>query len=279
MQAHKVRILMDIDGTVHDSKRFAATARENAVIAGLSKGLLSHIKTDEIDTGIDRFEKAKSKILKVMNTIMYGETIGSQRIRKGLGSSQPYLFNAALQECGVTDQRLINRYIAPMIKSYHEAKLSMRWYMDVKPVLKQIDDEGYSVHMASDADNATKQWDKIDHLEIWDHFEEKGFVTNDYRNKDIPESGQKNAWFYRKIVEELGVPSHYLIMVGNDPEKDIRQAKLVGINTVRIIRPGDSEEHFEDERRADYTIHSLDPLLAIVKKIEQKIAEIENKKD
>jgi len=268
---------MDIDGTVHDSKRFAATAREKAVIAGLSKGLLGHIKTDEIDTGIDRFEKAKSKILRVMDTMMYGETIGSQKIRRGLGSSQPYLFNMALHECGITDQRLIKRYIAPMIKAYHKAKLSMQWYMDVKPVLKQLDDEGYSIYMASDADNATHQWDKIDCLDVWDHFEEIGFVTSDYKNKDIPESGQKNIVFYRKIIEELGVPSHCLIMVGNDPEKDIRQAKLAGINTVRVIRPEDSNEHFEDDRRADYTIHSLDPLLAIVKRIEQKIADIEKK--
>ena len=240
-----MNILFDIDNTLFPTSEFAALARKNALNAMISMGLTLS------------FDKLHSMLTEII-------------IQKG--SNYPHHFNDLCKELGLNPNQS-SKYIAAAVAAYHDTKASIATFPQVPLALLELKKLGHQLYIATHG-NAVKQWDKLIRLKIALYFDDV-FVSEDL-------GGEKNDFFYRKILEKLKVPAQNCMMVGDREETDILPAKKLSITTVKII-PKDhlilkDPDKFESEKliknaktntkantKADFTIHSVDEIIGIVK--------------
>jgi len=220
---HSVRaILFDIDDTLFPSSEFSSLARQNAIHA-------------MIDAGLDASPKEAYLQL--------------EKIVKSQGSNSRKHFDALAKHFGC---KSFDRAIAAGIAAYHNTKSSISPYPKISQTLLALRSKNFVVCAASEG-VAIKQWDKLIRLGL-DQLFHHVFVTNSSR------SG-KDAAFYQRIIRALKLKPHEILMVGDNPAKDIAPAKSAGLKTVQIL----SGKHAKEKSNADLTLNSVSELAKIIK--------------
>jgi putative hydrolase of the HAD superfamily len=188
-------ILFDIDDTLFASTQFSQTARANAINA-------------MIDAGLQAKESDAKKEL--------------QSIIKELGSNSAKHFNELASRFKCKDK---DHCIAAGVWAYHNTKSSISTYPRTASTLLELRESGFVVCAASEG-KAIKQWDKLIRLGI-DNMFDHVFVTNS-------KEGSSGVLFYRSISKILGLMPNNILMVGDNPKKDILTAKKAGFRTIRL---------------------------------------------
>ncbi len=145
------------------------------------------------------------------------------------------------------------RYIAAAVAAYHDTKASIAPYPDVPLTLLELKKE-HGIHIATNG-NSIKQWDKLIRLGISLYFDQV-FISEDL-------GVQKSPDFFARALKTLGSKPERCIMVGDREDKDILPAKEAGLITIKV-RKG---RFRDDESCADYEIHEISEIPAIVKNL------------
>ncbi len=218
LQAIKA-VLFDIDDTLFPSTEFAARARKNACRAMVEAGLHA-APTQAFDT--------------------------LERIVSRKGSNYGRHFDELCKKFGCKDS---DRVIAAGIVAYHNTKASIQPFPEAVRTLLALRDSGYVIAIASEGQKI-KQWDKLIRLGLDCLFHDV-FVTNE-------KGAGKTPAFYRTISKKLKIPPSKILMVGNNPKKDIEPAAAAGMKTARM-RFG---RFAKQKARSDLDLVRLDSLLS-----------------
>jgi len=207
-------ILFDIDDTLFASTKFSSLARQNAINAMINCGM---------DTD---YNSAHQCLLKII---------------KKYGSNYSWHFNRLVEHFNCKNK---NYCIASAIWAYHNTKLSIAPFQDVRKTLDRLNNSGYILCVASRG-KSIKQWDKLIRLGL-----DKCF-------KEVFVSFRKDDKFYLKICNKMKVSPSSVLMIGDNPKTDISPAKKAGLKTVRIK----IEKHANVTDHADACISDFSDIL------------------
>ncbi|MFH0817871.1 MAG: TIGR02253 family HAD-type hydrolase [Candidatus Micrarchaeota archaeon] len=213
-------IFFDIDNTLYDTSKFAERARRNAINSMREAGLVAS-------------EEAAYKVLR--------------KVIEKRTSNYDKHFDEMIRSLG---QKPTMQIIAAGIIGYHNTKMSMLPFPEVKRVLLELRDSGYKLYIASEGESL-KQWDKLIRLGL-DHLFHDVFVTEEVGKR-------KSKEFYAAIARKLKLNPSECIMVGDSEEKDSIPAGEIGMKTVLVSR--------DKLKKADYTIRDLSELSKILSKL------------
>ncbi len=212
-------LLFDIDDTLFPSTYFSQLSRHNAINA-------------MIDAGLNfPYEHLKEKL----------DTIVQEK-----GSNYPYHFDELCKQLSCKNP---SKVIAYAVAAYHNTKQSIRTFPSVKRVLLNLK-KTHSIYVATEG-RAIKQWDKLLRLGVSDFFDDV-FISEDLGTP-------KSEEFYRRILQRLNTVPDNVVMIGDNPTKDIAPAKAVGIKTIRIKQG----KYSTIPSNADDEISSFDELLSL----------------
>jgi len=216
-------VLFDIDDTLFPSSEFSALARKNAVSAMVRAGL----------------KTTASRAQTELNHIISAR-----------GSNFSNHFDLLSKRFPCPDRF---RVVAAGVAAYHNTKSSISPYPNVAETLLELRSGGYVLAVASEG-LVIKQWDKLIRLGL-DSLFHKVFVTSSVGNG-------KNAAFYKRVARSLHLPPSSILMVGDNPEKDILPAKKAGMHTIRII----AGKHAKSADNATLRLRTISGLVAMLPK-------------
>lgn len=223
MKENRIRaVLFDIDDTLFPSTEFSERARRNAAAAMVAAGL----------------KATPEAVFQKLHDIV-----------KKRGSNYGGHFNDVCRHFKARDS---DRIIAAGIVAYHNTKASIQPFPEAISTLLELRDRGYRLGVASEGESV-KQWDKLIRLGL-DHLFHEVFVTNE-------KGGGKNPKFYSSVQKSLRLHPEEILMVGNNPDKDIAPASKAGLKTCRI-RTG---RWTRVAGKADMDIITLSELLNLLK--------------
>ncbi|MCL6088766.1 MAG: HAD hydrolase-like protein [Candidatus Marsarchaeota archaeon] len=216
-------ILFDIDDTLFPSSEFSRLARHNAIRAMVQAGLPATPA---------RAGRELEKIVKARGS-NYGNHFGLLARRFHPHNPQ--------------------RVVAAGVAAYHNTKSSISPYSQTARLLLALRERGFILAVASEG-VALKQWDKLIRLGL-DPFFHHVFVTS--TNKE-----GKTPAFYRQIARKLHLHPSQILMMGDNPAKDIMPAAAAGMHTGRLLLG----KHARERAKASFSLRSLSPLLWILSK-------------
>ena len=220
-------IFFDIDDTLYNSTELAHRARMNAIIAMIDAGLSEKEQN-----------KAYAKLVKIV---------------KKYGSNYPHHFDRLLED---TDTKYNPAIIAAGVAAYHDTKLSyIRLFPETIPTLLKLRDSGYALGIISEG-LAVKQWEKLIRLGLT-HFFKKVIISEGVG------ADKSTKRLYEIAIRSMDCEPSEALMVGDKQDKDIVNAKAVGLHTVLISKG-------RKKSTAEYRIKRLAELPLILKKIEKK---------
>ncbi len=204
-------VLFDVDDTLFPSSQFSLLARQTAIKSMIACGL-------DAD-----FESAQVQLEKI--------------IRK-YGSNYSWHFNRLVEYFNCKN----NDYcIASAIWAYHNTKLSIAPYKNVKITLDTLRERNYILCVASRG-KKIKQWDKLIRLGL-----DKSFSS-------VFVAPKKDSYFYSNICKRLKLLPSQVLMIGDNPKTDIIPAKKAGLKTIRIkIAKHTSVTDNADARISDFS--------------------------
>jgi putative hydrolase of the HAD superfamily len=215
-------VLFDIDDTLFPSSEFSSLARNNAIKAMIQAGLPAS------------FLQAKRELAKIVK--LTGSNFGKHF------DLLAYKFRSPCPE----------RIIAAGVAAYHNTKSSISPYPQAAQILLSLRERGYVLAVASEG-LAIKQWDKLIRLGL-DPFFHEVFVVSAKKGK--------SPKFYKKIAKQLCLHPSQILMVGDNPAKDIAPAIKAGMLACRVLLGKNRGK----KSKAHITIRSLSSLLKILKK-------------
>ena len=171
----------------------------------------------------------------------------SQALKKIIskyGSNYSFHFDRLVEKFERKDK---NYSVAAGVWAYHCTKASILPFTGAHKLLLTLRKKGYIICVASEG-KEIKQWDKLIRLGLDMSFSHV-FVTN---------SKTKN--FYKTISKKLKLSPEQILMVGDNPKKDICEAKKAGFKTARIK----SSKHAKLPDTADAKISSLQSILRLL---------------
>lgn len=159
----------------------------------------------------------------------------------------------------------IDEDVGKLVGVYRNTVPDIELYEDGLYILKTLKGN-YGLGIITDGKN-TVQWNKIKALNI-EKYVDKIIVTDDY-GRDYWKPSKEP---YRDILNYFNIGPKEAIYIGDNPHKDFISAKILGINTIRIIREvGDHMNTFlSDKYEADYKINSLTEIEKIIGLINEK---------
>lgn len=221
-------ILFDLDNTLMDFMKMKEHAIENAVEAMIDSGLpLS--KNEAIKTISELYEKFGIEYQNIFDELL-----------KQVTGKVDYKILAA----GVVAYRRVKEgYVEP--------------YPHVIPTLKELMTRGFVLGIISDAP-AFQVWTRLVGMNLHHFFdivislEETGVR----KPKELP---------FKAAIKKLGLEPEEIMMVGDDPRRDIVGANLQGFTTV-LAKYGSFVEPdpTKPEQKADYEIEDIKQLLNIL---------------
>lgn len=162
-----------------------------------------------------------------------------------------YKVKAIIFDWGDTLMRDFIQYNGPMVN----------WpYVEIIPGVKDTLSQIYENYICCVASNAGASDSKM-MSEALDRVGIKMFFKEFFTSQDLG-AKKPDIKFFQEILNKLGLEPYQVIMVGNDYNKDIKPAKVIGMGTILYseIKDSDSIPY------ADYTIGSMKELpLAILK--------------
>ncbi|MEM5814718.1 MAG: HAD-IIIA family hydrolase, partial [Candidatus Aenigmatarchaeota archaeon] len=217
-------VLFDLDNTLMDFVRMKTAACEATIDAMKGAGL--------------KASKAKAK------KDLYG-------IYKERGIEYQRVFQKLLRKLeGKVDYKIL----AAGVVAYREAKEStMLTYPGVKMTLAALRKRGYKLGVVSNAPSL-QAWTRLVELGLQDGFDVV-VTPGDVRRK------KPSALPYKAALKALKAKPTDVIMVGDDPKRDIMPAKRLGMTTV-LARYGVTRKY---PGKANYEIRKFSGLLKIAK--------------
>ncbi|MGC8812519.1 MAG: HAD-IA family hydrolase [Candidatus Aenigmatarchaeota archaeon] len=157
------------------------------------------------------------------------------------------------------ESKTYNKIKAAATVAYREAKRRyLRVYPDVPFALEELNKMGYTLGLISDAPQF-QGWTRMYELNLVDYFKEDHI----YIRKGIKNSSK----IFEDIKKEHGYASDEMLMVGDNPQKDIKPANEAGILTVLIkygqVYPIDSQDPLQ---YPDYHLRSIWELIGLLRK-------------
>lgn len=186
-------VMFDLDNTLIDFMRMKKGCCRAAVSAMKKAGLQMDAK----------------KALKIMFDLY-----------KEVGIEYKYIFQKFLRQTGKIDYRVLSAGIA----AYRRAQIKyMKPYPAVKNTLKKLKKKGLRLAIVSDAPRL-KAWTRLQELGISKYFDAVIAFgdTNQRKPSKLP---------FKKALQTLKVKPAETLMVGDNPKRDIRGAKKLGIKT------------------------------------------------
>jgi len=221
-------VLFDLDNTLIDFLRMKKMSCEAAISAMIDAGLpMSKQKaTDILWNMYDRYG------------IEYGKIF------------QQFL----MQTMGKIDWKIL----ASGIIAYRGVKAGfMEPYPHVIPTLIKLKQQGYKLAVVSDAPRM-KAWLRLASMKITDFFDV--VVTSD----DASGKLKPDPLPYKIALKKLKLRPDEVIFVGDNPNRDIKGAKRLGIVTV-LAKYGKWSKPTDTSLRPDYEIDDVSELLKILR--------------
>jgi len=220
-------ILFDIDDTLFPSSRFAELARRNAINAMISLGVQG--KQD----------------------VLYRKLLG---IIKKRGTNYNKHFDVLCKELKIKNP---SRYVAAAVAAYHNTKMSISPYPEVKRALLSLRENGYTLYITTNGD-AIKQWDKLIRLGVVLYFDDV-FVSGELKV-------EKGKLFFKKVLKKLKMKPSECVVVGDREDKDIKPAKALGMKTIRMKKG----KYSKIPSKADAVITDMSKILKVIKTLGSK---------
>jgi len=223
-------ILFDLDNTLMDFMKMKERAIDAAADAMIDAGL--PLSKEEILRGIyDLYE-------------VYGiedQTIFNKFLEKKMGRISYKILAAGI----VAYRRVKEGYVEP--------------YPHVTSTLLKLKGRGYDLFIISDAPTL-QAWTRLTGMHLDYLFNEDSVITPEETGVKKPDELP-----FKKAIEKLKLKPEELLMVGDDPRKDIAGANKLGIITV-LARYGCLTEFdsSKSEQKADYEIDDLGELLKLL---------------
>ncbi|MBI2133465.1 TIGR02253 family HAD-type hydrolase [Candidatus Woesearchaeota archaeon] len=219
-------VIFDLDNTLIDFMKIKRASVEAAVSSMISAGLRM---------GKDDATKALFEL--------YDE----------YGIEYQQIFQKFLEK---VHKKVDYRILAAGIVAYRKLQLGLLGpYPSVVPTLIRLKERGFKLAILSDAPRL-KAWIRLTEMGLADFFDV--VITFDDTGELKPSSVP-----FKRVLKELDVSPEEALMVGDNPSRDIKGAKNVGMRTV-FARYGDTKDI--KSSGADFEIDSIDELLAIVKR-------------
>lgn len=128
-------------------------------------------------------------------------------------------------------------------------------YPHVRSTLLKLKEKGLKLGIVSDAPKL-KAWLRLSEMNLTDFFDV--VVTSEDTGKLKP-----HKMPFEVAIEELKIPAEEILFVGDNPERDIKGAKQLGMKTA-LAKYG---QIFKSNKiKADYVINDIQDLLKIVNK-------------
>lgn len=216
-------VLFDLDNTLIDFMRMKKISCEAAISAMIDAGL---------PLGKEKAYKALFDLYGV-HGIEHGE-----------------IFQKFLEKTiGRVDYRILSKGVA----AYRKMQAGyLEPYPHVRSTLIFLRENGLHLGIVSDAPRM-KAWMRLAEMGLTDFFD--FVVALDDTGKLKP-----NALPFKAALKELGVPPEEILFVGDNPERDIRGAKRVGMKTA-LAKYGQT---FPGKGiKADYVLNDFEDLKAI----------------
>lgn len=214
-------ILFDIDDTLFPSSEFSHLARHNAIRAMIQAGM---------EATAAQAERELDKIV------------------ASRGSNYGNHFDLLVRRFPCQNP---DRVVAAGVGAYHNTKSSISPYPQTARLLLALRERGFILAVASEG-VALKQWDKLIRLGL-DPFFHHVFVTSTGKEGKTPA-------FYRQIARSLRLHPSQILMMGDNPAKDIVPAAAAGMHTGRLLLG----KHARERARASFSLRLLRPLLSIL---------------
>ncbi len=160
-----------------------------------------------------------------------------------------------LQTMKKIDMKILSAAIVAYRKvqaSYHKP------YRGIFAVLKKLKIKGYKLAILSDAP-ALKAWLRLTEMGIENYFD---FVVtfSDTRKRKPHELP------FEKVVRKLGLKPQEILFVGDQPHRDIKGAKNIGMKTaLAMYGMQPQSKKYLKGNKPDYILNSVDDILRILK--------------
>ncbi len=157
-----------------------------------------------------------------------------------------------LSVIGKTDMKIL----AAGIVAYREVQATYhKPYQGVLPLLAALRKKGLKLGIVSDAP-VLKAWLRLTEMGAAEYFDVVVAYTGKRKPHPLP---------FRKAINALGVKTEDILFVGDDPRRDIRGAKALGMKTA-LAKYGlqDKLRKYVSKYKADYELARFKDLLEIV---------------
>lgn len=216
-------VIFDLDNTLIDFMKMKTQATDAAIEAMIDAGL--------------KIEKKRA--LKIMN-----------RLYKKYGIEYQKIFDKFLKEIA---KRVDKKILASGVVSYRRIKEGyVEPYPNVIPTLIELIRRGYTLCIISDAPSF-QVWSRLAGMKL-QHFFDFVIAFEETKVKKPHELPFKLA------LKKLKLKPEEIMMVGDDPRKDIKGAKKLGMVTV-LAKYG---QVFKGKVKADFEINDISELLEIL---------------
>ncbi|MEX0788000.1 MAG: HAD family hydrolase [Anaerolineales bacterium] len=147
-----------------------------------------------------------------------------------------------------------------LVNAYRTHRPRIRLYPDARRALDRIG-RSYEMGLVTEGDSAAQRA-KLTALGV-----ESLFRAVVILGRDEPGNWKPSPEPFARCLEALGVPAREAVYVGDNPRKDFRGARQIGMRTVRVRRPGGVYADLEpasDADAADVELADLDGLEAVL---------------
>lgn len=217
-------VIFDLDNTLIDFMKMKTQATEAAIEAMIDAGL--------------KIEKKRA--LKIMNELYRKYGIEHQKI-----------FNKFLKK---VLKRVDNKILAAGVVAYRRIKEGyVEPYPNVIPTLIELIRRGYTLCIISDAPSF-QVWSRLAGMKLQHFFN----LVIAFEETKV---GKLHELPFKLAIEKLKLKPEEIMMVGDDPRRDIRGAKKLGMITV-LAKYG---QIFKGKIKADFEIKDISELLKILR--------------
>ncbi len=170
------------------------------------------------------------------------------------------VFDDLLKKVGLKpEDKVYNKIKAAGVVAYREMKAKyLKPYPDIPIALKELNDMNYKLGIISDAPSF-QGWQRLYELKLIDYFDE----SHIYIGKNIKASKK----IFEDIMKEHNYSPSELLMVGDNPKRDIKPANEAGVVTVLIkygqVYPIEAQDHLQ---KPDFYFDSLWKLVELLRK-------------
>lgn len=219
-------IAFDLDSTIIDFMRLKNLCCEQVARAMVNAGLNMEVK------------EASQKL---MNTYLE------------VGIESDNAFSTFLKEAmGRVDEAIL----AAGIQAYLKTKeVYLEPYPRVIPTLIALIRRGYKLAIVTDAPKL-KAHQRLASMKLTHFFD--AIITRDDTNSE-----KNDVLPFRALLKKLELKPEEVVMVGDNPERDVRSAKKLGMTTI-LAKYGRHCDSKGEEDRADYEIDRFEDLLDIL---------------